>query len=297
MQEVIRQAELLRFLDRLGRGEGQVVGELALPGERGDRFLQVQGVGLQTADGAHLGAMLVVHDVTRLRRLEQVQRDFVANVSHELKTPITSMHASVETLLSGAIEDPAKARQFLAILARQTARLDAITEDLLSLARVEATVEESRLQTESLALDGLLSEVAQGYQARAAKKDVELAVAYLPDLVVEANRSLLGQAIGNLLDNAIRYSEPGGRVEIEAHAAESEVSVLVRDYGAGIAREHLPRLFERFYRVDRARSRQEGGTGLGLAIVKRVARAHGGRVSVDSAPSEGSTFRIHLPKG
>jgi two-component system, OmpR family, phosphate regulon sensor histidine kinase PhoR len=230
----------------------------------------------------------------RLRRLETVRQEFVANVSHELKTPITSIKGFVETLLDGALDNPEDARQFLEIVAKHSDRLNSIIGDLLLLSRIEEGGE-GALELSETQLREVLRAAVEACAAKAAAKNVSVYLNCPAELPVRANPPLLEQAVVNLIDNAVKYSEPGSPVYVEGARAGDEAVVSVRDRGPGIDPEHLPRLGERFYRVDKARSRQLGGTGLGLAIVKHIARAHGGRVTVESQPGQGSVFEVHLP--
>lgn len=261
---------------------------------QGGRILQVHGSVLRDAAGSRLGAVVVLNDVTRLRRLEQVRRDFVANVSHELRTPITSIKGFVETLLDGAIGDPEEARRFLEIVARQSDRLNAILNDLLTLSRIEGGEERASIEMETVALRDILENAVQLCAKKAAAREVAVDLDCDPGLRARVNASLLEQAVANLVDNAVKFSPAGSRVVVRGEAGE-EVVVRVEDQGCGIPPEHLPRLFERFYRVDKARSRSLGGTGLGLAIASHVVTAHGGRVGVTSTPGAGSVFSLYLP--
>jgi two-component system phosphate regulon sensor histidine kinase PhoR len=238
----------------------------------------------------------MIHDVTDLKRLENVRRDFVANVSHELKTPVTSIQGYVETLLDGAIDDSQQREKFLTIVAKQTERLHAILEDLLTLARVEQEGEKPQNVLAGGPLPGVLDAAVADCAAKAAEKNMHVQLTCPAELVVAMNGSLLEQAVVNLIENAIAYSPAGQTVEVSGLAGEREIEIRVRDHGCGISREHLPRIFERFYRVDKSRSRDSGGTGLGLAIVKHIVQLHGGRTAVQSIPGEGSTFSIFLPK-
>lgn len=259
------------------------------------QVIQVHGAVLRDAHGQGIGAVVVLNDVTRLRRLERVRRDFVANVSHELRTPITSIKGFVETLLDGALENPEDARRFLDIVVKQADRLNAILGDLLTLSRIEEGEEKVSIVLEAGTVVGALRAAVQLCESKAAEKGVEIDIDCGEDIRAHINPPLLEQAVANLVDNAIKYSERGAKIRVGAGRHGTDVVVFVEDHGCGIPREHLPRLFERFYRVDKARSRSLGGTGLGLSIVKHIAKAHGGRVSVSSAPGQGSTFRIHMP--
>ena len=294
IQEVVRNADLERVLTAVLEGGESAEGEVTLQLEA-DRFFQVRGAPLRDADGREIGALVVLHDVTRLARLETMRRDFVANVSHELKTPITSIQGFVETLREGAVNDPAKAAQFLEILARQADRLNALIEDLLSLSRIERESEARRIERQKTNLRSVIEAAAADCSQRANERGITVRVGAPDALWANVDARMIEQAVANLLYNAIKFSEQGSIVEVEAEEDGKERRVRVRDRGCGIAPQHLDRIFERFYRVDKGRSRNLGGTGLGLAIVKHIMQAHGGRVSVQSVPGQGSTFTLHLP--
>ncbi len=299
LQEVVRNPDLRRFALRAIDCREPVEDDLLLRGAR-DRTIRLRGTALRDLSGEG-GAVIVLNDVTAMQRLENVRRDFVANVSHELKTPIASIKGFVETLLDGAGDDPADQRRFLSIIARQADRLASIIEDLLSLSRIEQSEGTGNLPRESALIADLLSAVTVDCLPRAGDRSIQLDVSCDPHIEAEINAPLLEQALINLVDNAIKYSDPGRTVwitvgvETEATGRGPAVVITVRDEGCGIEAEHLPRLFERFYRVDKARSRKVGGTGLGLSIVKHIVQAHGGTVAVESEPGVGSTFTIRLP--
>jgi two-component system phosphate regulon sensor histidine kinase PhoR len=259
------------------------------------RYLQAHGTRLRNLGGQHYGALIVLNDITRLQKLEEVRRDFVANVSHELKTPITSIKGFVETLLDGALEDPQNTKRFLGIINKQADRLNSIVEDLLTLSRLE---QEGKDKTELLFQEESLSEILQSAvdacKVDAEDKNIEVKVTCPKDLLVFVNGPLLEQAIVNLVVNSIKYSNEESKVHVEAGRDNGEVVISVRDFGVGIAEEHLPRLFERFYRSDKARSRKLGGTGLGLAIVKHIVQVHEGSVTVESTPGKATVFSIRL---
>jgi two-component system phosphate regulon sensor histidine kinase PhoR len=294
IQEVVRNADLERLLRSALDGEASVEGEVTLRLEA-DRVFEGRGAPLRDADGRKIGALVVLHDVTRLARLETMRRDFVANVSHELKTPVTSIQGFIETLREGAVNDPAKASQFLEIVGRQADRLNALIEDLLSLSRIERESEARRIERQKANLRDVIEAAVADCSPRASERGITVRVGAPDALWANVDARMIEQAVANLLDNAIKFSERGSVVEIEAEEDGTERRIHVRDRGCGIAPQHLDRIFERFYRVDKGRSRNLGGTGLGLAIVKHIAQAHGGRVTVQSAPGQGSTFTLHLP--
>jgi two-component system phosphate regulon sensor histidine kinase PhoR len=227
--------------------------------------------------------------------LEAFRRDFVANVSHELRTPITSIRGFVETLLDGALREPESAQRFLGIVSRQVARLDAIINDLLLLSRLEQPGDKATIPTGEALIRGVLDTAIEICLPKAEAKGMAVSVRCEADLRARVNVPLLEQAVVNLVDNAIKYSDPGKSVFVEAARRGDTLEISVRDGGCGIATEHLPRVFERFYRVDKSRSREMGGTGLGLAIVKHIALAHGGSVAAESALGRGSVFTITIP--
>ncbi|BAM04885.1 sensor histidine kinase [Phycisphaera mikurensis] len=258
------------------------------------RRLSARTAVLHDEAGARIGAIAVLRDVTELRRLEGVRKDFVANVSHELKTPIAAMKAAVETLLDGADETPADRLRFLRMAARQAERLDAIIEDLLTLARLEGSPR--RLELAAEWVGPILAAAADACAPAAEEAGVRVVVNCEPGLLALVQPNLAEQAVVNLLDNAIKYGPAGGTVRVDAGPGASPGSTAIRVHngGPGIPEDHLARLFERFYRVDPSRSRSGGGTGLGLSIVRHVAEACGGGVAVASPPGEGTTFTLTL---
>jgi two-component system phosphate regulon sensor histidine kinase PhoR len=244
------------------------------------------------------GVVAVLRDLTQAERVEKTRRDFIANVSHELRTPLTSIQGYTETLLDSLSDNQASTREFLEIIRKNAVRMSRLTEDLLTLARVESG--ETRFDPEPVAPVELLNEAEESFREIARSQGVELQIMNgrgplesLPQVL--ADREAIHQVFANLIDNAMKYGRGGGRIELGAHAAERGIEFYVRDFGAGISSEHLPRLFERFYRVDKARSRESGGTGLGLAIAKHIMRAHAGGIRAESDLGHGSTFVFTLP--
>jgi two-component system, OmpR family, phosphate regulon sensor histidine kinase PhoR len=294
LQEIIRNSDLHRLVTQTLKLGTADEADITLSGDE-DRFLQATGTMLRDATHNTVGALVVLNDVTRLRKLEQVRRDFVANVSHELKTPITSIKGYLETLLDGAFRNPDDAERFLKIVAKQANRLNAIIEDLLKLSRIEQGVERGEIVLEQTAIKGLLVAAISACETQITAKSIHVSLSCPDNLFARINPPLLEQAVVNLIDNAAKYSPNGRDVEVVAAKDDSAISITVCDHGIGIPSEHLPRLFERFYRVDKARSRAEGGTGLGLAIAKHIVLAHNGTITVDSRVGEGSTFAINLP--
>ena len=293
-QEVIRNTELHEFVSTAFDGSEPAEADITMSGEP-ERFLQAHGANLKDEQGRITGALVVLNDVTRLKTLEKIRRDFVANVSHELKTPVTSIKGFLETLKEGAISDPVHAERFLDIIIAQTDRLDVIIEDLLTLSRVEQNAEKGDIVLREASIKEVVRMVVKACRFKAEEKNITLQCAGEQDFIVLVNATLLEQAIMNLVDNAIKYSEPGKTVQVAVSRENDELAIQVIDQGCGVPKEHLNRIFERFYRVDKARSRKIGGTGLGLSIVKHIAHAHAGRVSVESSPGRGSTFTIHIP--
>jgi len=296
VQQIVRNVKLQQQISHTLTSKESLEDEIIFHDENGDRFLKTSVVTLSNGAGENVGVLVVMNDVTRLRRLENVRKDFVANVSHELRTPITSIHGYVETLLEGALDTREDAERFLQIVLRQSERLTTIIDDLLALSRIEEESEQSPIILKKELLQPVITSAIQSCQLQADEAGVTLAVDCPDNIMVEMNTTLLEQALVNLLINGITYSKKGDCVTVLARMAENvqsnDVQIVVRDTGCGIAKKHLPRLFERFYRSDKARSRTQGGTGLGLAIAKHIAQAHNGRIEVKSVEGKGSEFTL-----
>lgn len=300
IQEMIRNLDLQRQIKEVLASLNPLQDEIVFLEGQQSRFLQTNGVPLNDGSGKNIGVLVVLNDVTHMRRLENIRRDFVANVSHELKTPITSIKGYVETLLDGAIDNKDEAVSFLKIVHKQSDLLSSIIEDLLSLSRIEKQTGDGEITLKKEMLYPVLEEAVQTCKMNSAQKNIHIALHCPENLQARINANLFEQALVNLVVNAIKYSDNDSDVIIRAEEKKLEngvgqIVISVQDFGVGIARKHLPRLFERFYRSDKARSRKLGGTGLGLAIVKHIVQAHGGDVFVKSREGEGSTFYITLP--
>ena len=295
IHEVIRKPDLLGFVE-LTLSSTTLVEKTIELHDTEDTQLRARGTALLDAHRQKIGALVVLHDITRLLRLEGVRRDFVANVSHELGTPITAIKGFVESLLDGALEDRENATRFLEIVLKQVDRLEAMADDLLTLSRLESESEQQAVELEPNSVRNVLEAAVQTCETIAAEHRVRIELACSEDLVTDIDALLLERAVVNLIDNAVQYSDPDTVVQVAAQRKDGQIVIRVKDEGCGIAANHLSRLFERFYRVDKARSRERGGTGLGLAIVKHIAVLHHGSVEVASTVGVGSTFSIHLPE-
>jgi two-component system phosphate regulon sensor histidine kinase PhoR len=294
IQEVIRNLAIQRFVAETLSGSEPIEDDFVLY-QDGERVLNIHSAPLQDADGEQIGSLLVLNDVTRLRHLENVRSDFVANVSHEIKTPLTAIKGFVETLQHGGVDDKDERERFLGIIIKHVDRLNAILEDLLALSRIEQEKGDAQARQRIGAIGDVIQTAVQVCQPNANARHIAIDIRCDRALTAKLDATLLEQALVNLIDNAVKYSHDNSSVTIEAGRQGDEILIHIHDEGAGIPYKHLPRLFERFYRVDKARSRNLGGTGLGLAIVKHIVQAHGGHVSVESTLGKGSTFTIHLP--
>lgn len=259
-----------------------------------ERFLHVHGLGLQNPNGECNGALLVIHDITQLRRLEAVRKEFVANVSHELKTPVTLIKGFLETLINGAGETKKERDEFLAITQAHTHRLETIIEDLLSLSRLEQSGFKDTILMKEECLNDVIMVSVNTCRELALSKQSDIQFNASEMIYSSINRSLMEQALFNIIDNALKYSPPQSLILITLVQSENDIIISIEDQGCGISQEHIPHVFERFYRVDRARSRDVGGTGLGLSIVKHIMQVHNGFVAIDSVEGKGSVFTLTL---
>lgn len=294
IQEVIRNIEIQRFLKTTLHSQ-KPIEELLEFDFDGEQFLRAYGTLLKNGDQRIQGVLLVFHNITRLKQLENMRRDFVANVSHELKTPITAIKGFIETLQTGAMDDANAASRFLEIIARNANRLENIIDDLLALSKIEQGEENERIALTPNNIADILYAAITACTPTANEKTITVTLDAPETLSGNVNADLLEQAVSNLLDNALKYSGAGSTIAVQGKRQNGQILISVKDSGCGIPAEHLPRLFERFYRVDKARSRNLGGTGLGLAIVKHIIQAHQGTVTVESTVGKGSVFTIHLP--
>jgi two-component system, OmpR family, phosphate regulon sensor histidine kinase PhoR len=289
--EVVRHSGLLAVIKQALGAEKQESSEIVVGTVR-PRSFAVTATPVHA--GGASGAVLVLHEISELRRLERVRQDFVANVSHEFRTPLTAIQGFAETLLGGALEDPANRQRFVEIIRDHAARLARLTEDLLELSRIEAG--ELKLEFQPVSVQQLVESCVETASLKARSKQLGLNVtvpAGLPAVRGDANR--LQEVLQNLLDNAVQYTPSGGSIEVIAANPNSQIVITVVDTGIGIPQAEQSRIFERFYRVDAARSREAGGTGLGLSIARHIVEAHGGRIWVESTVSEGSRFHFSIP--
>lgn len=296
--EVVRQPDLLAFLEEGQASPTKVEKIISVEiGDTGDdeRIIALQSTVLDDLQGQRIGTLIVLSDITRLRKLERIRQDFVDNVSHELRTPVTSIKGFSETLLDGALDDPANARHFVEIIDRQAGQLEQIIRDLLELSRLDRNVDKE-LERCMTPVEVLIENAVELCQNRASDLNIKVNVNCATNLNVTVHQGLMEQALVNLIDNALKYgcNENSRQVDISAVKDGLSVKICVQDYGAGVEKRHLERMFERFYRVDSGRSRELGGTGLGLSIVKHIVLLHHGTVEVNSEPGRGASFTITL---
>jgi len=290
--EIVRDPTLDRLLTDAFRGDSPVRCELVV----NESQIELHAVATKNDAGQITGALVLFHDITELKKMDQVRRDFVANVSHELRTPLSILRGYIETLLDSPKTPREELTRILRVMERHSDRLELLVEDLLTLAQLEST--NPNLQMGTVDLSTFLPEIVRDWEKKFKSKQLNIAVDVPPELPpIYVDRARLQEALYNLLDNAVKYSRERGEIRLSARQHDGEMELIVSDQGIGIAKEDLPRIFERFYRADKARGPDKvRGTGLGLAIVKHVAQLHGGRVEADSELEKGTTIRMILPK-
>ncbi|MCP5462178.1 MAG: PAS domain-containing protein [bacterium] len=296
IHEAIRNADLQNFVRRVFNSAAGIDYEFRIYKNRQEQFFKIYGAILKDSQGQFIGAVVIITDITQSRKLEIVRRDFVANVSHELRTPIAAIKGASELLISGDIDNDKDKAEFLSIIDVQTERLSLIIDDLLALSRIEQEENKEEKDLSVMPIKDVIASAIHDCEVFATEKKILIKFTCDDNLTAKIQPRLLEQAVVNLIENAIKYSDAGSHVAVAASEQGKEVIVSVKDNGCGIPHEHLSRIFERFYRVDKSRSRKNGGTGLGLAIVKHIAHLHGGRVDVESKPNSGSTFYVTLQK-
>ncbi len=292
--DVIESEEIIILIEEIFRTEKSIKRQIELPIENEPRHFEVYGAPIIGNHDEWNGILLIFHDITELKRLEQIRKDFVANVSHELKTPITSIKGFSETLLDGALHDEETLRSFLTIILNESNRLQLLIQELLHLSKMEQQVIE--LQCDDIDLVALLKEIGMMLSTRMQAKQIIFEMDIPVQAIVEGDLSRIKQVFINLLSNAVNYTPVGGKVGVIVKEDQDLVTVAIQDNGIGIENKELPRIFERFYRVDKARSRDSGGTGLGLSIVKHILEIHRGKVTVDSTVGVGTIFTVTLNK-
>ncbi|WP_053367363.1 two-component system histidine kinase PnpS [Bacillus sp. FJAT-27245] len=293
--EAIRFREIREMIEEIFMTEQKQRRQFILPVLIERKYFDVSALPIIGTNNVWKGVLLVFHDITELKKLEQMRKDFVANVSHELKTPVTSIKGFAETLLDGAMKDEQALQEFLSIILKESDRLQMLIEDLLELSKLEQ--HNFRLDISVFSLDSIVKDIVAILEGKASEKNIRLIVHPVPaEIEMEGDPFRMRQVLINLLSNAINYTPAGGKVELSIREAGKEVLISVKDTGIGIEKEEVSRIFERFYRVDRARSRNSGGTGLGLAIVKHIVEAHRGRITVKSIPGKGSEFILEFRK-
>lgn len=292
--DVLEHKEISNLIEEIFMTEKKVKKTMLLPITIERRYFDVYGVPLLGSEEEWKGTLLVFHDITELKQLEQIRKDFVANVSHELKTPVTSIKGFAETLLEGAKNDKKVLDEFLQIIYKESDRLQSLIFDLLELSKIER--HEFKLSITKVNVTALLEEILKVVEKNAEKKNIHIFFNKKSDIVIEGDEYRLEQVFINMITNGINYTPNGGSITVSIGEKSEIVEISIKDTGIGIAQDEIPRIFERFYRVDKARSRNSGGTGLGLAIVKHLIDAHRGKIEVNSVIGEGTEFIIQLPK-
>ena len=296
LEKISNSTALTAFALRIATNPGQHRTEITIKNSSGEESLyDVSGQQFLPALRKSPGAVILLNNITLLRKLENMRTDFVANVSHELRTPIASIQGSVETLLDGAKDEPENLDKFLNIISKHSQRLGNIIADLLWLSRIEQDSASDGIEFKLLPVNSIIEGAVELCEHSAIQKSIQININLTKPVYIRVNARLLEQAIVNLVDNAIKYSHNGSKIDVSLEISQGFIELHIADNGPGIESQHLERIFERFYRVDKARSRLLGGTGLGLALVKHIAQAHGGNVKVESLIGQGSTFTISLP--
>ncbi len=294
--EAVRHATLDELIVETLRTGEVMRSELSVADSRShsERHIEVSAVPIKKADDEMSGAVVLFHDITELKQLDQIRREFVANVSHELRTPLSILRGYIEVLLDEPETSREELTRILSIMERHSKRLRRLVDDLLSLAQLESS--QAKLELSVVRVDELFNNLIRDWKEKLATKNLKVIVDLTPEaFTLHADGTRLEEVLHNLLDNAVKFSRENGQIHLQAVRRDSEMVLSVADNGLGIGKEHLPRIFERFYRADKARSRELGGTGLGLAIVKHIAQLHGGRVEAESEPGRGTTIRVVLP--
>jgi two-component system phosphate regulon sensor histidine kinase PhoR len=295
--EAVRHATLDQLVAETLETGVAMRAELSIANSRthGERHIEVSAVPIKKADDEMSGAVVLFHDITELKQLDQIRREFVANVSHELRTPLSILRGYIEVLLDEPETSREELTRILSIMERHSKRLRRLVDDLLSLAQLESS--QAKLELSVVQVDELLNNLIRDWKEKLAAKNLKVIVDLPPEaLTLRADGTRLEEVLHNLLDNAVKFSRENGQIHLRAVRHGSEMVLSVADNGLGISEEHLPRIFERFYRADKARSRELGGTGLGLAIVKHIAQLHGGRVEAESELGRGTTVRVVIPE-
>jgi two-component system phosphate regulon sensor histidine kinase PhoR len=294
--EVVRDAGLDQLIRETLQTGAPHRSELSISDSQSNslRRMQLSAVAMKNESDKTTGAVVLFHDITQLKQADDIRRDFVANVSHELRTPLSILHGYIETLLDDPQTSPDELARILEVMKRHSNRLGVLVDDLLTLAQLEST--NPNLQLSNVRLSELFAAIVRDWAKKFAEKKLSVDVSVASDLPsIRADETRLQEVLYNLLDNTLKYSRPGGRIRLQAQKHGDEIALIVSDTGVGIGEADLPRIFERFYRADKARSRELGGTGLGLSIVKHIAQMHGGRVEAESELGRGTTIRVMLP--
>jgi len=295
LSNTLKNDELIQFAEKILKKKTKMQQQLTIIVNDNIRIIDVHGEILKNHSGQFVGSLMVINDITKLKQLEEMRKNFASNVSHELKTPLTAIKGAVETLLDGACNIPETNERFLNMIKKHCDRLTNLINDTMSIARLERENEVLE-PIENFKILTFIEHSLDLFKEKISKKHIKIETICNSSIEIRANFNLLGQALVNLIDNAIKFTPEHGTILISAEKKNNEVILSVTDYGSGIPHEHIPHIFERFYRVDTGRSRREGGTGLGLAIVKHIAQVHNGSVKVISIPDQKTIFSIHLPK-